>query len=137
MFRCDRIHSAEQSALKPLDLRAVGDQDTVHLFDELTTEGVQTCEAELWLESMLHVRQDGSGWLEGKVARRDIMFYAKFLIGLRKEVTVQHSPEIVDGIKTYLAELINIYAQSGGSYGITQKRNTGYNGRRAAISLGY
>lgn len=60
---------------------------------------------------MLHVRQDGSGWLEGNVARRDILFFAKFLIVLGKEVTVQHSPEIVDGIKTYLAELINMYSQ--------------------------
>ncbi|MGG4446249.1 WYL domain-containing protein [Brevibacillus porteri] len=71
---------------------------------------MQACEAELWLASMLHVRQDGSGWLEGSVARRDILYFAKFLIGLGKEVTVQHSPEIVDGIKTYLAELINMYS---------------------------
>ncbi|GEC87902.1 helix-turn-helix transcriptional regulator [Brevibacillus brevis] len=123
VFRCDRILSAEQSvsASKPLDLRdihlenrqvkTVEDQDTVHLFAELTTEGVQACEAELWLASMLNVRQDGSGWLEGNVARSDILFFSKFLIGLGKEVTVQHSPEILNGIKTYLAELINIYSQ--------------------------
>ncbi|WP_409178826.1 helix-turn-helix transcriptional regulator [Brevibacillus fortis] len=121
VFRCDRIHSAEHSATKPLDLRdihlenrqikTVEDQDTVALFAELTIVGVQACEAELWLASMLHVRQDGSGWLEGNVARSDILFFAKFLIGLGKEVNVQHSPEIVNGIKTYLAELINIYSQ--------------------------
>ncbi|WP_048032825.1 hypothetical protein [Brevibacillus brevis] len=58
----------------------------------LTTEGVQACEAELWLASMLHVRQDGSSWLEGNVA-------------------VQHSQEIMDGIKPYLAERIHIYLQ--------------------------
>ncbi|MED1782255.1 YafY family protein [Brevibacillus fortis] len=120
VFRCDRIHSAEQSAAKPLDLRDIHlenrqiktgvDQDTVHLLAELTTEGVQACEAEHWLASMLHVRQDGSGWLEGNVARSDILYFAKFLIGLGKEVTVQHSPEILDGIKAYLAELISMYA---------------------------
>lgn len=78
---------------------------------ELTTEGVQACEAELWLASMLHVRQDGSSWLEGNVARSDILFFAKFLLGLGKEVTVQHSQEIMDGLKPYLAELIHIYLQ--------------------------
>ncbi|MBW5466871.1 WYL domain-containing protein [Brevibacillus formosus] len=121
VFRCDRIHDVVPSALTPLDLRdihlenrqvkTVEDQDTVHLFAELTTEGVQACEAELWLASMLHVRQDGSGWLEGNVLRSDILFFAKFLIGLGKEVSVQHSPEIIDGIKAYLAELMSIYSQ--------------------------
>lgn len=62
---------------------------------ERTTEGVQACEAELWLASMLHVRQDGSSWLEGNVARSDSLFFAKFLLG----------------IKTYMAELIHIYSQ--------------------------
>lgn len=78
---------------------------------ELTTEGVQACEAELWLASMLHVRQDGSSWLEGNVARSDILFFAKFLLGFGKEVTVQHSQEIMDGLKPYLTELIHIYLQ--------------------------
>ncbi|NRS46581.1 YafY family protein [Brevibacillus sp. HB2.2] len=121
VFRCDRILSAEQSASKSLDLRdihlenrqikTVEDQDTIHLFAELTIEGVQVCESELWLATMLHVRQDGSGWLEGNVARSDILFFAKFLIGLGKEVTVQHSSEIIDGIKAHLAEMMNIYSQ--------------------------
>ncbi|MFS0553952.1 helix-turn-helix transcriptional regulator [Brevibacillus sp. 179-C9.3 HS] len=120
VFRCDRIHSAVHSASKPMDLRdvhlenrwvqTVEDQDTVFLFAELTKEGVQACEAELWLTSMLHVRQDGSGWLEGNVVSKDVLFFAKFMIGLGKEVTVQRSPEILDGIKAYLAELMSVYS---------------------------
>lgn len=52
---------------------------------ELTTEGVQACEAELWLASMLHVRQDGSSWLEGNVARSDILFLQSSCLGWGKK----------------------------------------------------
>lgn len=117
IFRCDRIHSAAAapSGTKPRDLRDIhlenretvsqGSGEYVRLFAELTEEGVQTCEAEPWPVPKLHIRQDGTGWLEGNIAKRDIPFFAKFFIGLGNEATVKDSPELVDGIKRKLFEL--------------------------------
>lgn len=115
MFRCDRIHSAVHSAAEPKDLRHIHlenkalyspvTEEYVTVFAELTREGVEACEAEPWPEPKLHVRQDGTGWLEGHIPESDILFFAKFFLRLGKEVTVKHSPELVACIKRHLSEL--------------------------------
>lgn len=122
VFRCDRIHSAVASSLKPMDLRhihlenrksnSLAEQEYVTLFAELTKEGVQTCEAEPWPVPKLHIREDGTGWLEGSISKSDIPFFAKFFIGLGKEVTVKHPQELLDGIKRNLSELMDKYTES-------------------------
>ncbi|BBI33392.1 helix-turn-helix transcriptional regulator [Cohnella abietis] len=119
VFRCDRIHSVVHSALKPMDLRHIHlenrgsdsptGQEDVTLYAELTKEGVQLCEAEPWPVPKLHIRQDGTGWLEGSISKRDILFFAKFFIGLGNEATVTHPPELLECIKINLTELMAKY----------------------------
>jgi len=119
VFRCDRIRSAVPSGSKPLDLRHVhlgnrdlliqAERECVPLYVELSKEGVQQCEAELWLGSKLNIREDGTGWLEGNVPKSDLSFYAKFFIGLGHEATVKKPPELVDCIKGMLSEMIDKY----------------------------
>ncbi|NEW07389.1 YafY family transcriptional regulator [Paenibacillus sp. SYP-B3998] len=123
VFRCDRIHSVVHSALKPMDLRhldlenrdlnSLVEQEYVTLFAELTKEGVQACEAEPWPVPKLHIRQDGTGWLEGNIRKSDIQFFAKFFIGLGNEVTVENPPELLDSIKRNLSELMAKYVMGG------------------------
>ncbi|WP_019535766.1 helix-turn-helix transcriptional regulator [Paenibacillus ginsengihumi] len=122
IFRCDRIRSAEYDAdgTEPLDLRDVhlgnkescfrSEKESVQLYAELSRQGVQMCEAVMWLGAHLHVREDGTGWLEGPVARNDIAFYAKFFIGLGSEATVKQPQELVDELKRHLTELIAKYS---------------------------
>ncbi|WP_068775954.1 YafY family protein [Paenibacillus sp. FJAT-26967] len=118
VFRCDRIHSAVSSDLEPVDLREVHlenrdlknlagqeRQDNLTVYAELTREGVQACEAEPWPEPVLHTRQDGTGWLEGNVAKKDLPYFAKFFIGLGKEAKVTQPPELLDCLGQYLADL--------------------------------
>ncbi|MGG1658066.1 helix-turn-helix transcriptional regulator [Brevibacillus sp. NRS-1366] len=119
LFRCDRIQAVAPSSSKPLDLRHIHlenrrlnrgkEPEDVTLFAELTKEGVQTCEAEPWSVAMLHIRPDGTGWLEGSISKSDILFFAKFFISLGKEVAVKYSPELLDCIKSYLSELTAKY----------------------------
>jgi predicted DNA-binding transcriptional regulator YafY len=121
VFRCDRIHSAvyDSSETKPMDLRHVHlenrelfsqvEQEYVSLYAELSKEGVQRCEAELWQEPKLHIRKDGTGWLEGNVSKSDIPFFAKFLIGMVTEATVRNPPELVDCMKRILSEIMDKY----------------------------
>lgn len=119
VFRCDRIHAAVASELKPMDLRDIhlgnreselkGVQEGGPLFAELTKEGIQACEAEHWLVPMLHVREDGTGWVEGQLPKSGIPFFAKFFIGLGKEVKVKNPPELLDEIRRNLSELTAKY----------------------------
>ncbi|NEW05730.1 WYL domain-containing protein [Paenibacillus sp. SYP-B3998] len=121
MFRCDRIHSAvyDTSQSPPLDLRHVHlenresfnqvEQDDVSLYVELTKEGAQRCEAELWQAPKLHIRKDATGWLEGNVPRSDIPFLAKFIIGLGNEAMVTKPPELVNDMKRLLSEIMDKY----------------------------
>jgi predicted DNA-binding transcriptional regulator YafY len=123
IFRCDRIHSAihDISGLEPIDMQHVhlGNKESfmeqeqefkqVRLYVELGKEGVQSCEAELWLAPKLHIRENGTGWLEGSVARRDLPFFARFIISLGKEATVKEPVELVEELKKMLAEIMGKY----------------------------
>lgn len=122
VFRCDRIHTAVEdvSDTKPLDLRHIH-LDTKEAFTrehtpevrlqvELTPEGVQQCEAELWSASRLHVREDGTGWIKGEVPERELPFFAKFFIGLGKEADVRQPPELLDRMRQLLTEMMERYA---------------------------
>ncbi|MVO98064.1 helix-turn-helix transcriptional regulator [Paenibacillus lutrae] len=119
VFRCDRIHSAVPSDLGAMDLREVHlenrdlpkpeGQDNLTVYAELTREGVLACEAEPWPEPQLHIRQDGTGWLEGEFAKNDLPYFAKFFIGLGKEAKVIQPPELLDCLRQHLADLMARY----------------------------
>ncbi|WNS41955.1 YafY family protein [Paenibacillus sp. MMS20-IR301] len=121
VFRCDRIQSAAADGSGPaaLDLGHVhlGNREAygrvsrqtapamVKLYAELTAEGVQACEAEVWAPPLLHIREEGTGWLEGEIPGQDLGFFARFIIGLCNEATVQEPPELVAEVRRRLAEL--------------------------------
>lgn len=121
IFRCDRILSAvySTSETKSINLQHVHlgnresivkvEQEYISLNAELSIEGVQRCEAELWSEPKLHIRKDGTGWLDGNISKGDVPFFAKFFIGLGHEVTVIHPPELVDCMKRVLTEIMAKY----------------------------
>ncbi|WP_340009727.1 WYL domain-containing protein [Paenibacillus sp. FSL K6-0276] len=90
IFRCDRIHSAvySTSETKPINLQHVHlgnresivkvEQEYVSLNVELSIEGVQSCEDELWSVPKLHIRNDGTGWLDGDISKGDVHFLQSF-----------------------------------------------------------
>lgn len=125
VFRCDRIQSAgyDESGPEALDLKHVhlgnkddyssqteqGDKSLIRLFVELGSGGVQACEAEVWSSPLLHIRGDGTGWLEGDIQQSDLGFFARFVIGLCSEATVQEPPELVAEVKRTLAGMLAQY----------------------------
>ncbi|MEK3722533.1 helix-turn-helix transcriptional regulator [Paenibacillus sp. FSL H8-0034] len=121
IFRCDRIHSAvyDTDGIEPMDLRHIdlankelhvhADKESTQLYAELSPKGVQMCEAVLWLGSHLHVREDGTGWLEGPIPHKDLAFYTRFFIGLGNEATVKHPSELISEMKRLFAEIISKY----------------------------
>ncbi|WP_340020880.1 YafY family protein [Paenibacillus sp. FSL K6-1096] len=129
VFRCDRIYSAGYGEPGPeaLDLRQVhlGNMaafsrpaqeeaaSPVRLEVELGRGGVQACEAEVWSRQLLHIREDGTGWLEGEVPGSDLSFFARFVIGLCNEATVQEPPELKAEVKRMLAGMLAKYDEQG------------------------
>lgn len=133
VFRCDRIYEAreaeEEAGIEPaapdtnLHLgnwmemvrkdRNETNEESIRLHAELTREGVQLCGRELWIGSSLHVREDGSGWLEGEWPKRDLPFYAKFFIGLGEEVSAEQPAELGAEIRRQLAALMERYCATG------------------------
>lgn len=124
LFRCDRIQSACPSpgTQKPLDLSEMHLGNWSHdasaassltpmtdLAVELSREGVQRCEAELWTASYLHIRDDGTGRLEGRIPSEDIAFFASFCISLGQEASVEQPPELIELIRQKLAALLEKY----------------------------
>ncbi|WP_199617650.1 helix-turn-helix transcriptional regulator [Paenibacillus alkalitolerans] len=121
VFRCDRIVSAafDPDGTEPMDLRHVHlgnkesffhtEKESAQLYAELSRTGVQMCEAALWLGSHLHIREDGTGWLEGPIARSDLAFYARFFIGLGNEATVKHPQELISYMKRLFGEIMSKY----------------------------
>ncbi|WP_163528063.1 helix-turn-helix transcriptional regulator [Halobacillus ihumii] len=137
LFRCDRVLSVEISpTTKSMDLRHVNvsnwetfikeDREYVDLYVELSKVGVQRCEAELWPSPKMHiqeteighypkihVREDGTGWLDNNIPKNSISFFAKFFIGLGNDATVKNPPELVHCMKRMLFELMAKYEGEG------------------------
>ncbi|MCK8487295.1 WYL domain-containing protein [Paenibacillus sp. MBLB2552] len=124
LFRCDRITSAESAegseAPEPLDLRHIhlGNWEEhlgrkPALLDcvvELSRLGVEACEGQLIHRGLeLHVREDGSGRLEGSIPASELPYLATFFIGLNHDATVHRPPELLDSIKRTLSELLEKY----------------------------
>jgi predicted DNA-binding transcriptional regulator YafY len=120
VFRCDRIASAVPSDSPPLDLRQIHlgnreelvrtEGDSVYLYADLSQAGVEACEANPCPVPLLHVRYDGTGWLEGQVDRSDIPYYASYFAGLGKEAMVLQPQELREAIRQLLSELMGRYA---------------------------
>ncbi|MBW7453919.1 helix-turn-helix transcriptional regulator [Paenibacillus sepulcri] len=121
LFRCDRIHSAnyDPTGVNPLDLRHVHlgnwmsyiqqEPMPARLHVELSKEGVQRCETELGRRLELHIREDGTGWLDDPISKNDLLFFARFFIGLGTAATVENPPELIDVMKEQLSEIMAKY----------------------------
>lgn len=124
LFRCDNIRSAVRGddGPNPLYLRHVhlGNWQSfirtkrayVRVFAELSKEGVVRCEAELGRYTKLHIREDGSGYLDSDVPESELPYLAKLFISLGHEATVKQPEQLIDRMKRLLAELMAKYSDS-------------------------
>ncbi|UVI27730.1 helix-turn-helix transcriptional regulator [Paenibacillus spongiae] len=119
VFRCDRIREAEYdtAGIEPLELGDIGLsrrkaaelREPIRLTAELSLAGVQRCEAELWLDSMLVVHEDGSGLIDTDLSRSDIPFLTEFFIALGNEAVLREPAELKESIRIRLSELLAYY----------------------------
>lgn len=116
LFRCDRMKSAVvREDVKPLDhrhihlgnWRAQGAEQIEYMLivAELTREGVQRAEAELWPFPHIELRADGSGQLLHEVPANDVDYFAHYFLGLGTEATVVEPQSVIDRMKAILADI--------------------------------
>jgi predicted DNA-binding transcriptional regulator YafY len=121
-FRCDRMQKvtaegviAKAIPLQEIHLENMGQHfppagKNLPLYVELTSTGVEQCEMERWMKPFLHVREDGSGWLEGIMAESDLDFMADYFVGLGLKALVKEPVELVDLIREKIQQLKETYA---------------------------
>lgn len=121
LFRCDRMLSAayDTGGIKPRDHRHIhlgnwreyGEElsASIRMVVDLSREGVQRCESELWPVPHIDKQLDGSGRLDQNVPAGEMMYFAKFFIGLGNEATVKEPRELVDRMKEILTEMLAKY----------------------------
>ncbi len=120
LFRCDRIHNAVPHAdASPLDLRHIhlgnwedeirSKRNIASAHVELSKIGVESCDPELVRRMNLHIREDGTGYLNGSFPLEDIPFLAKTFIGLGRDAAVKEPKELVDEIRNRLSDLLKTY----------------------------
>jgi len=122
VYRCDRIHAVFPSSIEPLEALRSLNLDTIDLqctqdlaepkmdlVAELSQDGVELCEAEIWSAPYVRKRQDGTGSMEGEIPRSEIPYLAKFFIGLGRDAHVQRPQELVDRIQQMLNALVDQY----------------------------
>lgn len=123
LFRCDRIKAAaimECEAVQPEAAQAhLGNWGTLHDRDtdmigfhvELSREGCRRCETEMWPQPRIHKREDGTGWIESRIPKSDIGFFAHYFTGLGMEAHVLQPAELVVTIRQMLAAMTERYGE--------------------------
>jgi len=121
LFRCDRVRSVELSELKALDLTQVHignwesyleeESPAYELYVELTATGVQRCESEMWPahNMQIHVREDGTGWLDNPIPTDSLPFFGQFFIGLGTDAKVKAPDKLIQVMREMLDKLMAQY----------------------------
>ncbi|WP_160032680.1 helix-turn-helix transcriptional regulator [Paenibacillus sp. An7] len=121
VFRCDKMKSVTFSPVKSKHQsgaftstqrakeKPLPQMDSVSIRAELTSRGVERCEAEPWSEPQLYIREDQTGWLEGVIQKKDLPYFVQFFIGLGDDVRIIESSELEKVIRLRLAELVIKY----------------------------
>lgn len=116
LFRCDRITVLEEAAsAEAMDLRHVHlgnwmrferePRNQVRYLVELSRQGVQRCEGELWPAPRLDVREDGSGVLDQYMPVEETAYFARFFLGLGQDAQVLEPPELLEQMRELLRQL--------------------------------
>jgi len=120
VFRCDRIKSVEcDKNTDPIDLSNINLQNrfsimnnnrkTFELYVELNNKGVEKYESSKWPNISLSQREDGSGFLQGKIPTNDISYFCDYFITYGKNAMIKEPSELIQCIKEKLVIILNQY----------------------------
>jgi predicted DNA-binding transcriptional regulator YafY len=120
VFRCDRIKSVERDKnTDPIDLSNINlknrfsilndNNETFELYVELTNKGVEKYQSVNFPNIELNKREDGSGFLKGKISKHDINFFSDYFITYGKDAIIKKPFELIECMKEKLNKILNQY----------------------------
>jgi predicted DNA-binding transcriptional regulator YafY len=120
VFRCDRIKSVERDKnTDPINLSNINlknrfsilndNQETFELYVELTNKGVEKYQSVNFPNIVLNKRENGSGFLEGKISKHDINFFSDYFITYGKDAIIKKPFELIKCMKEKLNKILNQY----------------------------
>lgn len=83
--------------------------DPIHLYAELTREGIRQCNNQPWLESHIKIADHDHGYIDMEIDKSEIDFVSKFFIQLGTNAKVLESQEIIDSIRNQLQDTLLNY----------------------------
>ena len=83
--------------------------DPIHLYAELTREGIRQCNNQPWLESHIKIADQDHGYIDMEIDKSEIEFVSKFIIQLGTNAKVFESQEIIDTIRNQLQDTLLNY----------------------------
>ncbi|HET7578891.1 MAG TPA: YafY family protein [Bacillales bacterium] len=124
LFRADRMLSVcvekEKPPVNDFDQLTIHEllhpgSDPEHLVDlkvALTRKGVRRSQSEIWLEKAITVREDGSGWVDTQVDKREVDYFAGFFFGFGTDAKVIEPVEMVETIQQKIKHMANHYDET-------------------------
>ncbi len=120
VFRCDRIKSVEYDEKNdPIDLSNINlknrfsilnqNRETVEIHVELTKSGVEKFQSVNWPNIYLRKRENGSGFINGIIAKHDINFLSNYFIAYGENALIKEPIELVESTKEILNKVLNQY----------------------------
>ena len=121
VFRCDRIKSVEwDEKTDPVDLSDIHlknrfsildqNQEMMEIYVELTKSGVEKFQSVHWPGVFLRRREDGSGFIEGLIAKDDIHFWANYFLTYGENALIKEPVELIECIKERWNKVLNQYS---------------------------
>ncbi|MFE8696104.1 helix-turn-helix transcriptional regulator [Cytobacillus sp. FJAT-53684] len=120
VFRCDRIKSVERDETNtPIDLSHITlrnrfsilnqNKEMIEIYVELTKNGVEKFQSVNWPNLFLRKRIDGTGHIEGMIAKHDINFLSTYFIAYGENAMIKKPIELIESTKEILNRVLNQY----------------------------
>jgi predicted DNA-binding transcriptional regulator YafY len=82
----------------------------VHLYAELTREGIRQCNSQPWLEQYIKISDEDHGYIDMEIDRSELTFVSNFFLKLGTNAKVIKPQEIIDTIRKQLQDTLLHYS---------------------------
>lgn len=120
VFRLDRILTLKSTQKKHnlfinldswLDsLSAQEPNEPIHLYAELTREGIRKCNGQPWLEPHVKITDENHGHVDMNIDKSEVAFVSSFFLQLGTNAKVLQPQEVIDNICRQLNDTIMHYS---------------------------
>jgi predicted DNA-binding transcriptional regulator YafY len=87
-------------------------EEALELLVELTSKGVEKYQSAKWPNIVLYKKEDGTGFLKGKISRHEMNFFSDYFISYGSDAIIKHPFELIEDLKEKLNIILMQYINS-------------------------